>query len=155
MKNAHCLVGGYGSNINGKHEVAGQSAQLCDHAVLDIGGEVPQIEHPPPSAVDAEAIPMELHAVRAEPILEAVPQRLSTSEIKIINLFPSPEEIMKDPQPGSAVQLFSAGRKLGQVGADVSPHSGKVAAGLINIPLGCADCDVSFLQNAVIAPGNL
>ena len=88
----------------------------------------------------------ELHRIRAEPVLEAVPQPHLPLQVKGEGGRFLPEEIPEDLQPRRGVQLPAGRGKLGKVGHEVGADPGKVAPGFRNIPFGGGDGDEPVLN---------
>ena len=152
----HRLVGGHRQDINGQHQVPVQLAEFRHHAVFDVAGVSLQIEHPAPAVIQLEVIRLELHGVRAQPILEAMAQLHLSFKVELEGgRLCSLEEIPEDPQTGHQIQFLPNGGQLGQMGDQVSADPRKVCTGFRNVFLDHADCDVSLLHHTIAGPGDL
>ena len=150
------LVGGHRQDVNRQHHAAVKVAQLRDKAVLDIAGVVLQIQHAAEAAVDFEVVGGELHAVGAEPVLEAVTALGVLAQVEVERRrLARLEEIPQQTQPIGRGQLRRHRAELGQVGDQVSADAGEIGAGLVDIPLDDADGQVALAHHAVAGTGNL
>ena len=98
---------------------------------------------------------VKLHAVGAQPILEAVPFLHVLFQVKgksgrLIAL----EKVPEDLQARRNVQFPPYGGKLGKVGDEVCAHTGEIGAGFIDIPLRHSDGDVAVLHDTAAHAGD-
>ena len=150
------LVGGHRQDVNRQHHATVKVAQLRDKAVLDVAGVVLQIEHAAKAVVDFDVVGGELHAVRAEPVLEAVTALGVLAQVEVeCGRLARLEEIPQQPQPVGRGQLRRHRAELGQVGDQVSADAGEVGAGLVDVPLDDADGQVALPHHAVAGAGGL
>ena len=99
---------------------------------------------------------VELHRVRADPVLEAVSLfregfHVKRKALRNVCL----EKVPEDLEPLFCIQLFPDGGQLGQMGDDICSHTGEVGSGFIDVFLVDADGQIAFLVDAVIGTGDL
>ena len=152
----HRFVCRYRDDVNGQHQVPAKAAQFGDHLVFYIAGV---IFHKKDSAIlltHLEMVVVELHRIRADPILEAVSLFCKGFHVKrkaLRNV--CLEKVPEDLEPLLCIQLFPDGGQLGQMGDDVRSHTGKVCSGFIDVLLVDADGQIAFLIDAVVGTGDL
>ena len=150
------LVGGHRQDVDGQHHAAVKVAEFRDEAVLDIAGIILQIQHPPEAGVDLEVVGGELHAVGAEPVLEAVAALRVLAQVEIEGRrLTGLEEIPQQPQPVWRGQLRRHRAELGEMRDQVSADAGEVGAGLVDVPLDDADGQIPLPHHAVAGAGDL
>ena len=150
------LVGGHRQDVDRQHHAAVEIAEFGDKAVLDVARVVLQIEHSPKAPIDLEVVGGELHAVGAEPILEAVAAFGVLAQVEVERgRLTGLEEI---PQQAEAVwrgQLRRHRAELGEMRDQVSADAGEVGAGLIDVPLDDADGQIPLPHHTVTGAGDL
>ena len=151
----HRFICRHRNNVNGQHQVPAKAAQFGDHLILYIAGV---IFHKKDSAVllaQLEMVVVELHRVRADPVLEAVSLfrkgfHIKRKALRNICL----EKVSEDLEPLFRIQLFPDGGQLGQMGDDIRSHTGEVCPGFIDILLVDADSQITFLVDTVVGTGD-
>lgn len=91
----YCLISWNGQNINGKHHIAVQVSQFCDHAVLNVAGIVFEKQHPAILIAQNQIILVFFNYIRADKVPNImslsrhalnveVKRRFLTSTVKIM-----------------------------------------------------------------------
>ena len=152
----HRFICWYRDDVNRQHQIPAKATQFGDHLVFHIAGV---IFHKKDSAVllaQLEMVVVELHRVRADPVLEAVSLfrkgfHVKRKALRNVCL----EKVPEDLEPLFCIQLFPDGGQLGQMGDDIRSHTGEVCPGFIDVLLVDADGQIAFLVNAVVGTGDL
>ena len=115
-----------------------------------------QVEYPAPAVIQFEVIRLELHGVRAEPILEAVALFHLGLQIELEGgRLRSLEKVPENSQAGHQIQFLPNGGQLGKMGEQISTDPREVGTGLRDVFLDHTDGDIPLLYYAVAGAGNL
>ena len=150
----HRLVGGDGQDVDGQHEVPGKVAELRDHVVPEVGGVVPQEQHPPHLAPHLEVVRLEGEAVRADQVPEVHAAADGPALVEgEIPLLAGAEEVVEDPKAVLAGEGTGPGIQPAEALGQVALRPAKEAPGGLDLPLGDGQGDELVLDQ-VIALGH-
>ena len=132
----HGFICGNGDNINGQHHIPVQLTKLRNHTVLDICRILSEKNHTPISVTHSEAVALKFKGIGADKILEIVtfPHRLGNIEVERC-FFSCTVEVVEDTQLVACVQFHTLRPQTVKVCDKVSPHTGKVVSGFLDILL--------------------
>ena len=106
----HRFAGGNGDEVNGQHEVPAQVAHLSDHGILQNGGIVLQVQHPPIPLSDPNVVRLIGKERRRDHIQKGMASAHEGLHVEMeMLLLTGMEEVIEHPQPLLSVQIYTLG----------------------------------------------
>ena len=148
----HCLIRGDGDHVDGEHEISVQVSQLCDHAVFDIRCVLPQEQNSAVALSHLEAVLLELHRIRADRVLEAVPLVPGFADVEVkCAFFPGAVEVMNHLEAFLGVHFPADASEPGEVPDELAADAGEEAPRVVHTLLRDGDRDIFVLHDGVCA----